>query len=53
VWLPIAGTKGLKQLEESVAAAAISLDPAQMTALAPDRISGPRYRPTIIPMVDR
>jgi aryl-alcohol dehydrogenase-like predicted oxidoreductase len=55
--VPIPGTKRVKYLEENVAAAAISLDAAQMhmleEALAPDKISGPRYNPTIMSMVDR
>ncbi len=55
--VPIPGTKRVKYLEENVAAAAISLDAAQMRtlslALAPGRVSGPRYNPTIMSMVDR
>jgi aryl-alcohol dehydrogenase-like predicted oxidoreductase len=55
--VPIPGTKHVKYLEENVAAAAILLDEAWMTALdaalAPSKISGPRYNPTIMSMVDR
>ncbi len=55
--VPIPGTKRVKCLEENVAAASISLDAAQMSALddalAPDKISGPRYNPTVMSMVDR
>lgn len=55
--VPIPGTKRVKYLEENVAAAALSLDAAQMStlddALAPDKISGPRYNPTVMSMVDR
>jgi aryl-alcohol dehydrogenase-like predicted oxidoreductase len=55
--VPIPGTKHVKYLEENLAAAEISLDAAQMasldTALAPHKISGPRYNPTIMSMVDR
>jgi aryl-alcohol dehydrogenase-like predicted oxidoreductase len=55
--VPIPGTKRVKYLEENVAAAAISLSPAQMSALdnalAPEKVSGPRYSPTAMSMVDR
>lgn len=55
--VPIPGTKRVQYLEENVAAALIALDAAQMraldAALAPDRISGPRYNPTTLSMVDR
>jgi aryl-alcohol dehydrogenase-like predicted oxidoreductase len=55
--VPIPGTKRVKYLEENVAAAAISLDAAQMRALddalAPDKISGPRYNPIIMSTIDR
>ncbi|MBK8962668.1 MAG: aldo/keto reductase [Candidatus Competibacteraceae bacterium] len=54
---PIPGTKRVKYLEENVAAASISLDAAQMgaldEALAPGKVSGPRYNPTVMSMVDR
>jgi aryl-alcohol dehydrogenase-like predicted oxidoreductase len=55
--VPIPGTKRVKYLEENVAAASISLDAAQMSALddalAPEKISGPRYNPTVMSMIDR
>jgi len=55
--VPIPGTKRVKYLEENVAAAAISLDAAQMRALddalAPEKISGPRYNPTRMSTIDR
>jgi aryl-alcohol dehydrogenase-like predicted oxidoreductase len=53
--VPIPGTKRVKYLEENVAAASISLDAGQMNALdlAPDKISGPRYNPAVMSMVDR
>lgn len=55
--VPIPGTKRVQYLEENVAAASIALDAAQMSALAaalaPDKISGPRYNPTTLSMVDR
>ena len=55
--VPIPGTKRVKYLEENIAAASISLDAAQMRALdgalAPGKVSGPRYSPTAMLMVDR
>jgi aryl-alcohol dehydrogenase-like predicted oxidoreductase len=55
--VPIPGTKRVKYLEENVAAASISLDPAQMStlddALAPEKIAGPRYNPVVMSMIDR
>jgi aryl-alcohol dehydrogenase-like predicted oxidoreductase len=55
--VPIPGTKRVKYLEENVAAASVSLDAAQMRtleeALAPGKVSGPRYNPTTMSMVDR
>ncbi|HEX4494630.1 MAG TPA: aldo/keto reductase [Thermoanaerobaculia bacterium] len=55
--VPIPGTKRVKYLEENVAAAAIALDAAQMSALdealAPGKISGPRYNPTVMATIDR
>ncbi|PLZ00199.1 aldo/keto reductase [Burkholderia sp. WAC0059] len=55
--VPIPGTKRRKYLEENVAAAAITLDAAQMKALddalAPEKISGPRYGEKMLAMVDR
>ena len=55
--VPIPGTKRVSYLEENVAAAAVSLDADQMRrlddALAPERVSGPRYSPAAMSMVDR
>ncbi|RUW63223.1 aldo/keto reductase [Mesorhizobium sp. M7A.F.Ca.US.008.03.1.1] len=55
--VPIPGTKRRKYLEENVAAAAVKLDPAEMAALddalAPGKISGPRYGDRGMAMVDR
>jgi aryl-alcohol dehydrogenase-like predicted oxidoreductase len=55
--VPIPGTKRRTYLEENVAAAAISLTPAEMKALddalAPSRVSGPRYGATMMSMIDR
>jgi aryl-alcohol dehydrogenase-like predicted oxidoreductase len=55
--VPIPGTKRVKYLEENVAAAAISLSPEQMgaldEALAPEKISGPRYNATVMSTIDR
>ncbi|MER8445305.1 aldo/keto reductase [Mesorhizobium sp. M1066] len=55
--VPIPGTKRRKYLEENVAAAAIKLDAAEMAALddalAPGKISGPRYTERGMAMVDR
>ncbi|HEY0781129.1 MAG TPA: aldo/keto reductase, partial [Thermoanaerobaculia bacterium] len=55
--VPIPGTKRVRYLEENVAAAAVSLDAAQIAALdealAPGKVSGPRYNPTVMSMVDR
>ncbi|MER9373828.1 aldo/keto reductase [Mesorhizobium sp. M0491] len=54
---PIPGTKRRKYLEENVAAAAIKLDAAEMAALdaalAPGKVSGPRYTERGMAMVDR
>ncbi len=55
--VPIPGTKRRTYLEENVAAAAITLDAAQMKALddalAPEKVSGPRYGEKMMAMVDR
>ncbi|MER9748397.1 aldo/keto reductase [Mesorhizobium sp. M0140] len=55
--VPIPGTKRTKYLEENVAAAAIKLDAAEMAALdaalAPGKVSGPRYTERGMAMVDR
>jgi aryl-alcohol dehydrogenase-like predicted oxidoreductase len=55
--VPIPGTKRRSYLEENIAAASIALDDAQMKALddalAPGKISGPRYNDKMMAMVDR
>lgn len=55
--VPIPGTKRVQYLEENIAAALIVLDAAKMRALddalAPGKVSGPRYNSTIMAMVDR
>jgi len=55
--VPIPGTKRRTYLEENVAAAAISLNVTEMKtldeALAPSKVSGPRYGETMMSMVDR
>ncbi|ESW66028.1 aldo/keto reductase [Mesorhizobium sp. LSJC285A00] len=55
--VPIPGTKRRKYLEENVAAAAIQLDPAETAALdaalAPGKVSGPRYNERVITTIDR
>lgn len=55
--VPIPGTKRRTYLEENVAAANIALSAADMTrldlALAPDAVSGPRYTPQMMAMIDR
>ena len=54
---PIPGTKRVKYLEENVAAASVSLDAAQMSALddalAPGKVSGPRYSAATMATIDR
>ena len=55
--VPIPGTKRRTYLEENIAAATISLNPAEMKALddalAPNKVSGPRYTAERMSMVDR
>ena len=55
--VPIPGTKRVKYLEENVAAASIVLDEAHMhaldEALAPGKVSGQRYNPSTMSMIDR
>ena len=55
--VPIPGTKRVARLEENVAAADVRLAPDEMAALdaalAPERISGPRYAPAHQAQVDR
>ena len=55
--VPIPGTKHRRYLEENVGAADVSLSSAEMAtlnaALAPDKVSGPRYSAKLAAMVDR
>ncbi|WP_421917311.1 aldo/keto reductase [Mesorhizobium sp.] len=55
--VPIPGTKRRKYLEENIAAASLKLDAAEMTALdealAPGKISGPRYPERTMATIDR
>ena len=55
--VPIPGTKRRQYLEENVRAAEVRLSRDEMTtldsALAPNKISGPRYAPVHQAMVDR
>jgi len=55
--VPIPGTKRRRYLEENVAAADVRLSPAEMAqldaALAPEKVSGPRYAPAQAAQVDR
>jgi aryl-alcohol dehydrogenase-like predicted oxidoreductase len=55
--VPIPGTKRRSYLEENVGAAAVSLTPDEVAsveaALAPDKISGPRYGAKGMAQVDR
>jgi aryl-alcohol dehydrogenase-like predicted oxidoreductase len=55
--IPIPGTKRRVYLEENVAAEAIRLDPAEMSALdealSPGKIAGPRYPEWIMATIDR
>ncbi len=55
--VPIPGTKRRKFLEENIAAAAVTLDEGEMTALdealAAHRVAGPRYSEAMMAMVDR
>jgi aryl-alcohol dehydrogenase-like predicted oxidoreductase len=55
--VPIPGTKRRKYLEENVAAADLRLTPSEMAtldaALAPEKVSGPRYAAKQMAQVDR
>ena len=55
--VPIPGTKRRTYLEENIAAASLTLTPAEIAqldrALAPGVISGPRYNERMMSMVDR
>ncbi len=54
---PIPGTKRVSFLEEDMAAAAMTLDPADVAALdtlfAPENIAGDRYPPALMASIDR
>ena len=55
--VPIPGSKRRQHLEENVGAAEVTLDAQEMAALdaalAPGKVSGPRYNPRQMSMVDR
>ncbi|MGH6887590.1 MAG: aldo/keto reductase [Rhizomicrobium sp.] len=55
--VPIPGTKRRRYLEENVAAAAIALTSDEIRqldgALRPEAVSGPRYTPQMMAMIDR
>jgi len=55
--VPIPGTKHVKYLEENIGAANVTLSPGDMAqlegALAPGKISGPRYNERQAAMIDR
>lgn len=55
--VPIPGTKRRKYLEQNAGAATISLSPEEMsaldTALAPEKVSGPRYNAQRMAQIDR
>jgi aryl-alcohol dehydrogenase-like predicted oxidoreductase len=55
--VPIPGTKRRLYLEENLAAAAVTLDAAELAALdaalAPDKVSGKRYADWILATIDR
>jgi len=55
--VPIPGTKRRSYLEQNVGAADVALDAGEMAtldaALAPERVSGPRYSPKQMATVDR
>lgn len=55
--VPIPGTKHRRYLEENVGAASVSLNAAELSALdaalAPDKVSGPRYSAERMAQVDR
>jgi aryl-alcohol dehydrogenase-like predicted oxidoreductase len=55
--VPIPGTKRRSYLEENVAAADLVLGEEEIArldaALAPDAVSGPRYTPTMMALIDR
>jgi aryl-alcohol dehydrogenase-like predicted oxidoreductase len=54
---PIPGTKRRRYLEENVGAATLTLSPAEVSeldsALAPEKVAGPRYNERLMSLVDR
>jgi aryl-alcohol dehydrogenase-like predicted oxidoreductase len=56
-FVPIPGTRHIANLEANIAAASIRLDASEMAqledALAPGKVSGPRYGEQMMAMVDR
>ena len=55
--VPIPGSKRRQHLEENAGAAAVALDAGEMAALdaalSAEKVSGPRYNPRQMAMVDR
>jgi aryl-alcohol dehydrogenase-like predicted oxidoreductase len=55
--VPIPGTKRRRYLEENVIALSVSLSAEEMgqleSALAPDKVAGPRYNPKLMAQLDR
>jgi aryl-alcohol dehydrogenase-like predicted oxidoreductase len=55
--VPIPGTKRRRYLEENLAAASLTLAPAELAeldrALAPDMVAGPRYNERMMAFIDR
>jgi aryl-alcohol dehydrogenase-like predicted oxidoreductase len=55
--VPIPGTKRRRYLEENVGAATLTLSPAEVSeldsALAPEKVAGPRYNERLMSLVDR
>jgi aryl-alcohol dehydrogenase-like predicted oxidoreductase len=55
--VPIPGTKRRRYVEENVAAAALRLSPTEVadldSALAPEKVAGPRYNERLMSLVDR
>ena len=55
--VPIPGTKRRRYLEENVGAAALALSPSEVaeldSALAPEKVAGPRYNERLMALVDR
>jgi len=55
--VPIPGSKRRRYLEENIGAATLTLSPAEVSeldsALAPERVAGPRYNERLMSLVDR